>query len=63
MLYVIRTRQSYLNTEIESSCENSKKLNVDKLPTLELYNSIINTMKEDTQVYYNMRMVLDLECG
>ncbi len=35
---------------------------VNKLSTLELYKSIISTMKESTQDYYNMRMVLGLEC-
>ena len=51
-----------LVAKIESFYDNSKKLNVNKLPTLELYKSIIITMKESTQVYYNMRMVLGLEC-
>ncbi len=34
-----------------------------KLPTLELYNNIIDTIIEATQVYYNMRLALGLECG
>lgn len=36
---------------------------VVKLSSLELYKTIISTIKEDTQVYYNMRMSLGLECA
>lgn len=67
-----------LNTEIEPHHGDSKKLNVVKLQPLELfdknnltqnntvsniYQRIVLVMKESTQEYYNMRMVLGLECA
>ena len=44
---------------------------VDKLPNMEpfsystkiLYSELISIMKQSTQEYYNMRMILDLECA
>ena len=44
---------------------------VDKLPKMEpfsystkiLYSELISIMKQSTQEYYNMRMILDLECA
>jgi len=74
---MIGTRQIRLNTEIESSYENSKKLNVDGVTILEpvdseivsqktlpnnIYQRIVYIMKQSTQEYYNIRMVLGLEC-
>lgn len=56
-------RKKPLNTKIEPNFEGSKKSNVIKLPSLELFNLLINTIKDDTQCYYNMRMVLGLECA
>ena len=73
---MIGTRQRCLNTEIESSYENSKKLNVDGVTILEpcdneilsqimrsdnVYHRIVYIMKQATQEYYNMRMVLGLK--
>lgn len=71
-------RQNSLNTKIEPHNESSKKLNVVKVQSLELfdrnnltqnnavsniYQGIVLVMKESTQEYYNMRMVLGLECA
>ena len=57
--------QNYKNYKklIKNSLTLKLNKNVIKLPTLELYNSIINTIKESTQVYYNMRLALGLECA
>lgn len=73
---MIGTQQNRLNTKIEPPSENSKKLIVVKLQPLELfdknnltqnntvsniYQRIVLVMKESTQEYYNMRMVLGLK--
>ena len=70
------TRTIPINTEIEPSYENSKKLNVDEVTILEpndkgivpqetqpdnIYQRIVFVMKQSTQEYYNMRMMLGLE--
>ena len=61
------TRKRLLNTEIESSYENSKNLNVDEVTILEpfdnIYHKIVSVMKQSTQEYYNMRMILGLKCA
>lgn len=61
-MFKCRCCKTGLNTKIEPHYKGFKKLNVVMLPTLELYYSIISTVKEDAQVYYNMRMVPGLEC-
>ena len=73
---VIGTRQNSLNTKIEPIYEGSKKLNVDEVTILEpcdkeivpqyiahdnIYQRIVSVMKQSTQEYYNMRMVLGLK--
>lgn len=72
------TRKKFLNTEIEPHIEALNEINVVKLQPLELfdknnltqnntisniYQRIVLVMKESTQEYYNMRMVLGLECA
>jgi len=75
---MIGTRKRRLNTKIEPSYENSKKLNVDEVTILgtfdkkilsqimrsdNVYHRIVYIMKQATQEYYNMGIVLGLKCN
>ena len=70
------TRKKFLNTEIEPHIEALNEINVMKVMTLEpsdknnvsrkkyinnICCGLISVMKQSTQEYYNMRMVLGLE--
>ena len=72
------TRKRLLNTKIESPYGNSKRLNVNEVTILEpndkeilsqimrsdnIYHRIVSVMKQSTQEYYNMSMVLGLKCA
>ena len=65
-----------MNIKIEPIEEGSKKLNVDEVTILEpfdkkivaelgdkcnVYHKVVLVMKHSTQVYYNMRIILDME--
>ena len=71
------TRKRLLNTKIGPSFTDSKKSNVDERTILEpcdkkilaklakncnIYHRLILLMKLDTQSYYNLRLILGLEC-
>ena len=73
---MFRTRKTPLNTKIETHNEDSEKQNVEKGTILEpydkkilanlskncnIYCKLILLIKLDTQVYYNMRIILGLE--
>ena len=70
------TRKKLLNTKIEPNFDGYKKSNVDGVTILEpydnetipqktlpnnIYQRIVSVMKQSTQEYYNMRIVLGLE--
>lgn len=70
------TRKKLLNTKIEPHLDGSIKNNVEKVTILEpydnetipqktlpnnIYQRIVSVMKQSTQEYYNMRIVLGLE--
>ena len=59
------TRKRLLNTKIEPNFTDSKKSNVDDVTILEpnnnIYHKIVAVMKQSTQEYYNMRMLLGLK--
>ena len=70
------TRKRLLNTKIEPNFTDSKKSNVDEVTILEpcdnetipqktlpnnIYHRIVYIMKQSTQEYYNMRIVLGLK--
>lgn len=70
------TRKKLLNTKIEANFDGYEKSNVDKVTILEpydkeivshdidsdnIYQRIVSVMKQSTQEYYNMRIVLGLE--
>ena len=70
------TRKKFLNTEIEPHIEALNEINVDKVTILEpcdseivsrninsdnIYCRLVHIMKQSTQEYYNIRMVLRLE--
>lgn len=65
------TRKRLLNTKIEPNFTDSKKSNVDKVTILEpdnralsnIYQQIVSVMKQSTQEYYNMRMILGVKCA
>lgn len=72
------TRKELLNTKIEPNLDNSIKNNVDEVTILEpndkeiasqktlpnnIYQRIVHIMKQFTQEYYNLRMVLGLKCA
>ena len=72
------TRKKFLNTEIEPHIEALNEINVVKVTTLEpfdkkiiaelgdkfnIHHKIVLVMKQSTQVYYNMRIVLGLRFG
>ena len=72
---VIGTRKSRLNTKIEPHNAGTKKLNVDKVPKQEpfdtsnishensssnKYLNLISILKQSTQEYYNIRMIRGL---
>ena len=58
---------------IEPNFNGSNKSNVDKVTILEpeadgnitnnIYKKVVSVMKQSTQEYYNMRMVLGLKCA
>ena len=70
------TRKKLLNTKIEPNFDGYEKSNVEKVTILEpydnetipqkmlpnnIYHRIVYIMKQSTQEYYNMRIVLGLE--
>lgn len=72
------TRKRLLNTKIEPNFTDSKKSNVEDVTILEpcdneivsqkinpdnIYHRIVSVMKQSTQEYYNMRMLLGLKCA
>ena len=72
------TRKRLLNTKIEPNFTDSIKSNVDKVTISDPYDKeivahentldnkylrLISIMKQSTQEYYNMRMLLGLKCA
>ena len=70
------TRRVPLNTKIEPSNEDPKKFNVEKVTNVKPYNNkilaklddnyniyrkLVLLLKLDTQVYYNLRIILSYE--
>ena len=70
------TRKRLLNTKIEPNLDGSEKSNVDEVTIFEpvdskivsqktlpnnIYQRIVYIMKQSTQEYYNMRIILGLE--